>query len=130
ENQHLRELLLNLSHESVGHMGVEKTLRKCKEHFTWDGLTKDVKDYVESCNKCQRNKQATTRPYGHLHPLEVPQEPFAHISIDFVGPLPKSNHYNGIMVILDRFSSYTILIPIKFDIDAPGVAYEFKDKYY
>ena len=130
-NEVLRAIVLQSAHEEVGHMGLGKTINKLKEkELWWKGIAKDAKDFVGTCDKCQRNKQSTTRPYGFLHPLDIPSQPFTHIAMDFVGPLPRSNGYNGILVMIDRFSSYTVLIPIDFTIDAPGVAKAFKDYWY
>jgi len=39
-----------------------------------------------------------------LHPLEIPQGPWQKISIDIIGPLPKSNGKDTIVVIVDRFT--------------------------
>jgi len=36
--------------------------------------------------------------------LEIPQGPWQKISIDIIGPLPKSNGKNAIVVIVDRFT--------------------------
>ena len=40
---------------------------------------------------------------GELHPLEIPQGPWQEISIDIIGPLPKSNGMNTIVIIVNRF---------------------------
>jgi len=41
---------------------------------------------------------------GELHPLEIPQGPWQEISIDIIGPLPKSNGMDAIVVIVDQFT--------------------------
>jgi len=41
---------------------------------------------------------------GELHPLEIPQGSWQKISINIIGPLPKSNGKNAIIVIMDRFT--------------------------
>jgi len=38
---------------------------------------------------------------------------FADVAIDFAGPFNKSDGYTSIMVIMDRFTSYTYLLPLK-----------------
>ena len=39
---------------------------------------------------------------GELHPLKTPEGPWKKISIDIIGPLPKSNEKNTIVVIVDQ----------------------------
>ena len=36
-----------------------------------------------------------------LYLLEIPEEPWQEISIDIIGPLPRSNGKNTIVVIID-----------------------------
>jgi len=38
---------------------------------------------------------------GELHLLKIPQEPWQEISIDIIGPLPKLNGKDTIIVIID-----------------------------
>ena len=56
---------------------------------------------MQECVKCQQNKVQHQKKPGELHLLEIPQRPWQEISIDIVGPLPKSNEMNVIVVIVD-----------------------------
>jgi len=38
---------------------------------------------------------------GELHPLKIPEGLWKEISIDIIGPLPKSNEKDAIIVIVD-----------------------------
>ena len=38
---------------------------------------------------------------GELHPLEMPEGPWQEIRIDIIGPLPRSNGKNAIVIIMD-----------------------------
>lgn len=82
----------------------------------------DFKDYVKTCDFCQRNKPDNHKPYGLLKPLEIPEIPWTHIAMDFVGPLPANNDYDGILDITDRFSGMVRLLPVNMTIDAPQLA--------
>jgi len=59
---------------------------------------------------------------NHFHPNEVLQNPWEIVSIDLIGPLPESVGYNGILVIVDRFSKIAHYILINTNITAQGVA--------
>ncbi len=39
-----------------------------------------------------------------LHPLTIPKGLWKEISINIIGPLPKSNEKNVIVVIVDKFT--------------------------
>jgi len=41
---------------------------------------------------------------GELHLLTTPEYPWKEISINIIGPLPKSNEKDAIVVIVDRFT--------------------------
>ena len=40
--------------------------RRGREDFYWDGMQKEVKDFVERCVTCQTIKYSTTAPSGLL----------------------------------------------------------------
>jgi len=45
---------------------------------------------------------------------QVPEEPWATVCADFVGPLPRSKHGNQmLLVMIDRFSKWTELVPLR-----------------
>jgi len=45
---------------------------------------------------------------------QVPEEPWATVCADFVGPLPRSKHGNQmLLVLIDRFSKWTELVPLQ-----------------
>ncbi|KAA8911814.1 hypothetical protein TRICI_003698 [Trichomonascus ciferrii] len=69
-----------------------------------------VAEYVRSCPACQKTKSPRHSPYGYLKPLPAPSRPFESISLDFMTDLPASDGHDAILVIVDRFSKYTIAI--------------------
>jgi len=75
-----------------------------KKNYWWPELKGDIKKYVQRCFKCQQNKVQHQRKYEELYPLEILQGLWQDISIDVIGPLPKSNGKDVIMVIVDRFT--------------------------
>ena len=54
--------------------------------------------------------------------LQVPQRPWQSIAIDFLGPLTMSNGVKNILVVVDRFSGATVLIPLPGMYNAAQVA--------
>ena len=43
-------------HRVGAHFCIDKTLWRVEQTFTWPGMAKDVREYVRSCDLCQRNK--------------------------------------------------------------------------
>ncbi|KAI2661166.1 Transposon Tf2-9 polyprotein [Labeo rohita] len=52
-------------------------------------------------------------PAGKLHPLPIPNRPWSHLGVDFMTDLPVSDENTCILVIVDRFSKFCRLIPLK-----------------
>jgi len=74
--------------------------------------------------KCQQFKIRRQRPRGILHPLPPAQSPFERISIDHIAPLPVSNDFDAILVIVDFFTKFKIFVPCKTtDISSEFIQY-------
>ncbi|KAA0032457.1 microtubule-associated protein 70-1 [Cucumis melo var. makuwa] len=67
-------------------------------------MKQDVKKYCEQCLICQKNKSLALFPAGPLIPLEIPNCAWSDISMDFIEGLPKSNGFEVIFVVVDRFN--------------------------
>ena len=102
-NKKIREEILKENHDlvDVGHPEQQMMLKLLKRNYWWPGLKEDIKRYIQGYFKCQQNKVQHQRKAGKLHPLEIPQGLWQEISIDIIGPLPKSNVMDAIMVIVD-----------------------------
>ena len=102
-NKKIREEILKENHDlvDVGHPGQQMMLKLLKRNYWWPGLKEDIKRYIQGYFKCQQNKVQHQRKAGKLYPLEIPQGLWQEISIDIIGPLPKSNVMDAIMVIVD-----------------------------
>lgn len=86
-----RSKVLSCSHDDMGHLGVTKTYNHILRYFFWPRLKRDVSAYVKSCHTCQMTGKPnqSIRPVP-LHPIPAVENPFEHLIIDCVGPLPKS----------------------------------------
>ena len=76
-----------------------------RDLYWWDGLKKDVANYVAKCLTCQQVKAEHHKPSRKLQPLPIPEWKRERITIDFVVGLPLSKDgYNSIWVIMDRLT--------------------------
>ena len=61
-------------HNNAGHLGIEKTLNFVQEWFFWPKMSKDVEDYVKSCERHIKRKSpsqvAPMTPIHTTHPLQ------------------------------------------------------------
>jgi hypothetical protein len=95
----------------AGHFGVAKTLELVSRGFWWPQPWKLVKEFVKTCDVCACSKAVHHRPYGLLHPLPIPNHPWASISMDFITDLPPINGVDTVLVIVDRFSKMAHFVP-------------------
>ena len=71
-----------------GHMGSKKTFDRIAAHFSWPGLSFDVRKYCATCPQCQLVARKLKSKRAPLKPVENVTEPFKKIAIDIVGELP------------------------------------------
>lgn len=100
-------------HQQFGHVGVHKTYQEINRYYAWKGMRRQIKQYVISCDLCQRVKPLTY-PMEGTYQLVESTEPNDLISVDFYGPLPISRGgVQYIFVILDVFSKLVTLYALK-----------------
>lgn len=102
----LRHVIIEECHSVplAGHVGAAKTLARLRHVFYWPGASRDVADQVASCMDCQKNKSSNKLPAGLLRPLPIVNKGDM-ITLDFVGPLPRSKRQmDYILVIVDKLS--------------------------
>ncbi|KAF8747627.1 hypothetical protein RHS01_11313 [Rhizoctonia solani] len=107
----LRTDLLQIFHDSplAGHPGQQRTLELVSQNYYWPGIRADTYWHVDSCETCQRirrPKYASIPP----QPLELPSRPWQHVSYNMIVDLPKDGNNDSILVIVDSFTKYVILV--------------------
>ena len=125
-DQKLRLKLLECNHDHpmAGHFGRDRTLESLRRKWFWKGITKDVEEYVKSCDKCQRTKARTGVVMPALQPI-LPKGPWRIITLDFVGsfqPAVETRH-TECLVMVDKFTKMVHLAGCGKDIDAKTTAY-------
>jgi hypothetical protein len=75
---------------SAGHPGIHRTLILISTNFFWPKLRHDVQTYVVKCLQCQMNKVERLKAAGLLHPLNIPNNKWESISMDFIVSLPRT----------------------------------------
>lgn len=89
-----------------------------------------MQNFVQQCTICQQAKVAHIKLPGLLKPLLVPAQAWEVISLDFMEGLPASDHFNAVLVVIDKFSKYGHFIPIHHPYTAIQIAKLFLDHVY
>lgn len=128
----LQDKLIDELHASPigGHSGFPVTYRRAKTMFAWAGMKKMIKNKLQHCQICLQAKPDRSKYPGLLQPLPVPEGAWQTLSLDFIEGLPRSRHYNCILVVVDKFSKYSHFIPLTHPFTANGVAAEFMKHIY
>jgi len=109
----LPDFILKTVYDGLGHFSAYNSYSYGASFFWWPQMHQDFVLYCRSCHKCQINNESPTLPYGRSLTLPDPDEVYQSLAIDFAGPFNKSDGYTSILVIMDRFTSYSHLIPLK-----------------
>lgn len=100
-------------HPTAGHLGVSKTHQKIFERYYWPGMRKDIRYYVLTCTVCGANKHPNQNKPGLCGQYKNVSFPFQCISLDFVGPFPKSRKGNTqLLVVTDWFTKFVLVQPM------------------
>jgi Reverse transcriptase (RNA-dependent DNA polymerase)/RNase H-like domain found in reverse transcriptase/Integrase zinc binding domain/Retroviral aspartyl protease len=110
-----------------GHSGFQRTFNRLAPHFMWKGMRQAVKQFVSTCDVCQKCKSTNHFPYGLLQPLSIPTAIWTDLSMDFITHLPPSTGYTAILVVVDRLSKGVHLAPLPSHYTATRIAQIFWD---
>lgn len=111
-----RPQILSVAHDGLaGHLGINKTYSRILRHFFWPGLKQDVAQFCKSCHVCQvGGKPNQTISPAPLYPIPVICEPFEHVLIDIVGPLPRSRHgHQYLLTIMCAATRFPEAVPLR-----------------
>ena len=86
-------------------------------------MSHDIESYCKTCGTCATSKDANSKPTSLLHSLPIPDRPWQSIGLDFMGPLPKSNNFDYLLVVIDRLTSQVHLVPTTMTVTARGIAW-------
>src|SRR3954447_17511957 len=101
-------------------------IAQVKRHFYWKKMTKDIKEYVMSCELCQKNKPSQQVPAGLLQPILTPERKWEQVTMDFIVQLPPTKDgYDAIVVFVDRLTKTIKAEPTFTNATAPDIAQVF-----
>ncbi|GET04437.1 putative integrase core domain protein [Rhizophagus clarus] len=84
----------------AGHFSLDETYRKIKIRYYWPQMFEDVRNYIKTCDECQR--RGKNRRAEPLHPIKIGQ-PFDRVGMDIVGPLSQTKDGNKYIVVTTEY---------------------------
>lgn len=109
---------------------MEATYYRVKQLFAWSQLKQSVQTFVSQCSTCQQAKYDRAAYPGLLSPFPIPDGAWQTVSLDFIEGLPRSNKYNCILVVVDKFSKYVHFLPLAHPFTAFQVALVYITQVY
>lgn len=106
-------LLNHDNHAFGGHSGKRRLHAKLRQKYFWPRMTRDIAQHVNACHECQVNKvrKHTKIPMGIT---DSPSKPFETLSIDTIGPLPRTEKQSVYAVTaICNLTKYLICIPVE-----------------
>ncbi|MBW0517457.1 hypothetical protein O181_057172 [Austropuccinia psidii MF-1] len=70
--------ILHECHDSVaaGHLSEDRTLERLKTCSWWPNWKKDVAEYFQTCERCQKSNRATGNIFGMMIQIQEPKSPW------------------------------------------------------
>ena len=101
--------LLFMSHDQMGHQGIDKVYQRILKRFEWPGMTKACEKWVTACLSCQQVKD----PRKLRFPLQsIESSEFNEVvQIDDQKICMTDSGYNQVLVMIDHFTKYVEAVP-------------------
>ncbi len=118
--------------ELTEHFSIEQTLELVSCKYYWLKLVKDVREYVFSCNICQRVKVSKHCSYDEMQALPHSNSFWKKVTMNMITGLPSSKHsnsvYDVILMVVDRYIKMAWYISISKTLIAIQLADIFFEK--
>jgi hypothetical protein len=94
------------SGSSGGHFASVNTVNRIRTAgYWWPYMNRDVKNFVDSCDQCQRTGTPSFRNHWPLTPI-IPLAPFEKWGIDFIGPIsPVSSQKKRYIILATDYAT-------------------------
>ena len=104
--------VLSSVHDQSGHQGVERTHALLKERYFWLGMQADVKQGIETCERCVVAKAPIPTVKPPITNL-LAERPLDIVAMDFTQLEKASDGRENVLVFTDVFSKFTIAVPTR-----------------
>ncbi|WMV46054.1 hypothetical protein MTR67_039439 [Solanum verrucosum] len=85
-----------------------------REVYWWNGMKKDIMEFVAKCPNCQQVKVEHQKPGGLSQSISIPTWKWEEMNIDFIVCFPRTRRqHESIWVIVDRMTKSAHFLPVK-----------------
>lgn len=107
-------VVTNSVHESILHMGPQKTMDAILSKFWFSGMNKFVKRFIENCITCKLAKPPSGKKQMELYPIPKHPVPFDTVHIDTTGRLSGQGGTPDYYIVqICAFTKYILLYHTK-----------------
>ncbi|CAI5692446.1 unnamed protein product [Oreochromis niloticus] len=108
----LKPETLRQLHQDHGHQGIERTTELVRQRCYWPGMSSDIKQWVQCCERCQVAKDSELGSHSYMGHL-LASRPNEILAIDFTVLEPSRSGVENVLVMTDVFSKYTVAVPTR-----------------
>ena len=112
-----QQKIMERGHSDIfsAHLGITRTKQRISQNFHWPEMGKQIKEFCQKCDVCQRQGNSNNKTKAQLCPLPIISTPFQHIRLDIVGPLPRVTQRGNrfILTIIDYATRYPEAVPLR-----------------
>ena len=123
KGKQLIKIIIDHAHNIIGNFGQFKTSQYIRRYFWWQSMSHDIESYCKTCSTCMTSKDTNSKPTGLLHSLLMPNRPWQSIRLYFMDPLPKSNNFDYLLVVIDWLTSQVHLVPTMMTVTTRGIVW-------
>ena len=100
-----RKRMVLACHDELGHLGMDRTLAVLQDRVYWPGMSRDVRDHIRTCGRCERFKQ---QPSVEEITQTVATYPLELVHADFltIGGKKDVRKDINILVVTDHFTRF------------------------
>jgi len=107
-----RNELCRLAHDMC-HLEYKRTKEKLRLNFFWPGMSKIIREYVDTCLACQKKARAVIKDRVPISVVPRDQVPFSHLHMDLVGPLLNKAEYYFCLCLIDSNTRFPFAFPLR-----------------
>jgi len=90
----MNQSIVQETHERYGHMGTYKVYQILKQQYKMRNMYRTIKKIIKTCDIFQKSKCDNQVTRGPTHSI-LPEHPLQLVSLDLMGPLPKTGTERG-----------------------------------
>ena len=100
-----RKRMVLACHDEMGHLGMDRTLLLLQDRVYWPGMSKDVREHIRTCDRCERFKDRPDKEEIEQTEAQYPLE-MVHVDFLMIGGKKDPRKDINVLVVTDHFTRY------------------------